>query len=44
MPAVRTIVRDAGRNDYRFSSMIVGVVKSPAFQTKLKKAQTAAGN
>ena len=44
MPAVRTIVRESGRNDYRFSAMIVGVVKSPAFQTKMKKAQTAAGN
>jgi hypothetical protein len=44
MPAVRTIVRESGRNDYRFSAMIVGVVKSPAFQTKLKKVQTAAGN
>ena len=44
MPAVRTIVRESGRNDYRFSAMIVGVVKSSAFQTKIKKVQTAAGN
>ena len=44
MPAVRSIVRESGRNDFRFSAMIVGVVKSPAFQTKMKKVQTAAGN
>ena len=45
MPSLRAIVRDSGKNDYRFSTMIVGVVKSPAFQMKVKKAQTtAAGN
>jgi len=44
MPTVRAIVRDSGKQDYRFSAMIVGVVKSPAFSTKMKKAQTAAGN
>ena len=38
MPTVRAIVRDAGKNDYRFSTMVVGVVKSPAFQMKVKKA------
>jgi mono/diheme cytochrome c family protein len=30
-PAVRTIVRNAARDDYRFSSLIVGVVQSPPF-------------
>ena len=45
MPTLRAIVRDSGKNDYRFSTMIVGVVKSPAFQMKVKKVQTtAAGN
>jgi mono/diheme cytochrome c family protein len=34
MPAVRTIVRDAARQDYRFSSLIVGIVKSVPFQMK----------
>ena len=28
MPTVRTIVRDAGRSDYRFSSLVVGIVRS----------------
>ena len=37
MPAVRAIVRDAGRNDYRFSSLITGIVKSVPFT--MKKAE-----
>ena len=34
MPAVRAIVRDAGRSDYRFSSLITGIVKSVPFTMK----------
>ena len=30
-PAVRQIVRDAAANDYRWSSIILGIVKSPPF-------------
>jgi hypothetical protein len=30
-PAVRAIVRDAASNDYRWSALIAGIVKSPAF-------------
>jgi hypothetical protein len=30
-PAVRMIVRDAAANQYRWSSLILGIVKSPAF-------------
>jgi hypothetical protein len=30
-PAVRTIVRDAAATDYRWSSLIVGIVRSPTF-------------
>jgi hypothetical protein len=37
MPAVRKIVHDAGANDYRFSSVILGVVKSPPFQMKTSR-------
>ena len=44
MPAVRAIVRDAAKNNYRFSSLVLGVVKSAPFQTKVKNAPTAAGN
>ena len=31
-PTVRAISRDAEENDYRISSFVLGVVKSPAFQ------------
>jgi hypothetical protein len=44
MPAVRAIVHDAGKNDYRFSTLVLGVVKSPQFQMKVKKVQSGAGN
>ena len=32
MPVIRNIARDAARNQYNFSSIVLGVVKSPAFQ------------
>ncbi|HEY1304685.1 MAG TPA: DUF1592 domain-containing protein [Vicinamibacterales bacterium] len=35
MPAVRTIMRDASKNRYRFSDLVLGVVKSSAFQMKV---------
>ena len=34
MPVVREIVRDAGRQDYRFSSVLLGIVKSVPFQMR----------
>ena len=34
MPAVRTIVRESARHDHRFSSLILGIVKSTPFQMK----------
>jgi mono/diheme cytochrome c family protein len=34
MPVVRAITRDAARNDYRFSSIVLGIVKSTPFQIK----------
>jgi mono/diheme cytochrome c family protein len=34
MPAVRAIVRDAGRNDYRFSALVTAIVTSTPFQMK----------
>jgi len=43
MPLVRAIDRDAARNDNRFSSLILGIVKSPAFQmSKATPADTTA--
>jgi Protein of unknown function (DUF1592)/Protein of unknown function (DUF1588)/Protein of unknown function (DUF1587)/Protein of unknown function (DUF1585)/Protein of unknown function (DUF1595)/Planctomycete cytochrome C len=34
MPAVRAIARDAARQNYRFSELIMGIVKSTPFQMK----------
>jgi len=36
MPTVRAIVHDATSNNYKFSSLILGIVKSPQFQTNMK--------
>jgi hypothetical protein len=36
MPAVRAIVRDAAAKDYRFSSLILGIVKSEPFEYRKK--------
>jgi hypothetical protein len=36
MPAIRTIVREAGRRDYRFSEIVLGVVNSLPFQMRMK--------
>jgi len=33
-PAVRSILRDAAPQDYRFSSLILGIVKSAPFQMR----------
>jgi mono/diheme cytochrome c family protein len=33
-PAVRSIVRDAEAQDFRWSALILGIVKSPAFQMR----------
>jgi len=41
MPVVRSITREAARNDYRFSSIVMGIVKSTAFQMKrAREAET----
>ena len=34
MPSVRKIVRDSAKDNYRFSSIVLGIVKSPNFQTQ----------
>jgi hypothetical protein len=36
MPALRAVVRDAARNEYKFSSIVLGIVKSVPFQKKMK--------
>jgi hypothetical protein len=42
MPAVRTAVREIQAKDYRFSTMVLVVVKSPQFQMKSKHAAAPA--
>jgi hypothetical protein len=34
MPTVRKIVQEARNNDFRFSSLVMGIVKSTPFQMK----------
>ena len=38
MPLVRSIVRQSAGSKYRFSSLALGIVKSPAFQMNMKPA------
>jgi len=33
MPSIRTITREAGENDYRLSSFVLGIVNAPAFRS-----------
>jgi hypothetical protein len=39
MPAVRSIVHNAAPNNYRFSALVLGVVKSTPFQMRSREAQ-----
>ena len=45
MPVVRRIVKKAAQNDYRLSSVVVGIIESAPFQmrTKLEPAETVKG-
>jgi hypothetical protein len=45
MPVVRRIVKKTAQNDYRLSSIIMGIVESAPFQmrTKLESVETAGG-
>ena len=40
MPAVRAIVRAAADDDYRFSALVLGIVRSVPFQMKQQLADT----
>src|SRR5687767_4609201 len=42
MPTIRAIVRDATRDDHRFSALVLGVVSSPQFQMRQKAAELPA--
>src|SRR6185369_8958557 len=40
MPTIRAIARDAGKDDNRFSAIVLGVVRSPQFQMRVKSSET----
>jgi hypothetical protein len=37
MPAVRAIVRESAKQDFRFSSLVLGIVNSPPFQMRMSE-------
>jgi len=39
MPTVRKIVKDAKRNNYKFSSIVMGIVTAPAFQSSIVEVE-----
>ena len=41
MPTIRKIVRDAKANEYRMSSLLLGITKSAAFRTALAETTDA---
>jgi hypothetical protein len=41
MPMVRSIARDSAATKYSFSSIVMGIVKSPAFQMNMKTADAS---
>jgi mono/diheme cytochrome c family protein len=41
MPMLRSIVRDAAPDNYKFSALVLGIVKSPAFQMNMKPEPAA---
>ena len=34
MPYVRAILKESAKSDYRFSSLVLGIIRSPAFQRR----------
>jgi hypothetical protein len=44
MPLVRSITHDAAEEDYRFSSLLMGVIESPAFTMNAKSANVTAAS
>jgi len=41
MPVVRSIARDSARNNYRFSSIVMGIVRSTPFQMRRASSELA---
>ena len=43
MPVVRAVMRDAARNRYRFSDLVLGIVKSAPFQMRIEERSALVG-
>ena len=43
MPVVRTVAHEAAKKDYRFSELVLGIVKAPPFQMKVKAPVEGSG-
>jgi len=43
MPVVRTVAREAAPKNYRFAELVLGIVKSPPFQMKVKPVASGQG-
>ena len=41
-PAIRRVVRDAAKDEYRFSSLVRGIARTAAFQMRTKPADPVA--
>ena len=41
MPAIRAILRDAGKSNYKFSSIVMGIIRSQAFQMRRRTSDSA---
>ena len=44
MPALRSIVRDSAKQNYKFSSLILGIVSSNPFQKRMKPERESSAN
>ena len=44
MPVIRSIVHDADKNDDRFLSILMGIIKSAPFQMRTKEVEHTASN
>jgi hypothetical protein len=40
MPVIRAIVRDADKDNDRFMAILMGVIKSGPFQTRVKQVES----
>jgi len=44
MPVIRSIVNDAEKQDYRFQSILMGIIKSQPFQMRTKQVEERVSN